>query len=64
MFNTKIKQIEKETNCMITTHGLENQTGCVWIRIKNNSIDSRRLAFFLINSFTNDSCKEVIKFFN
>lgn len=58
-FNTKIRDIESETKCTINLHGIENQNGIVWIRIKNQLIDSRRFAILLINSYTNNSCKEV-----
>ncbi|CAF1000181.1 unnamed protein product [Brachionus calyciflorus] len=59
-FNLKIKDIELETKCVINLHGLENQNSIVWIRIKNSSTDARRFAILLINSYTNNSCKEIV----
>lgn len=45
-------EIEEETQCLITVHGQ-------WIKIKNNSSDSRRTAIKLINTVANNSCKEI-----
>ena len=60
-FISKIKHIELETKCLINLHGVENQNGIVWIRIKNQCSDLRKFAILLINSYTHNSIKEVSK---
>lgn len=62
-FISKIKDIELETKCLINLHGVESQNGIVWIRIKNQCPDLRSFAILLINSYTQNSIKEVSKIF-
>lgn len=45
-------KVEQDTNCKMSIHGQ-------WIKIKGNSVNSRKNAFILINALTNNSCKEI-----
>lgn len=62
-FCSKIKDIESETKCLINVHGIENQNGIIWLRIKNQCSDLRQFAILLLNSYTNNSISEVTKIF-
>lgn len=48
----RLVEIGEETQCIITIHGQ-------WIKIKNNSSAVRKHAFKLVNSATQNCCKEV-----
>jgi hypothetical protein len=47
-----LSQVEQSTGCKASVHGQ-------WVKIKGQSSLTRRHAFSLINSFTDNSCKEV-----
>ena len=51
-----LSQVELSTNCKTSVHGQ-------WVKIKGPSSSARRQAFSIINSFTANSCKEVISIF-
>lgn len=48
----RLVEIGEETQCIITIHGQ-------WIKIKNNSSAVRKHAFKLVNSATQNCCKEI-----
>jgi hypothetical protein len=71
LFAGRVKEIERQSKCTITVHGLDNSSsssssggggggGAVWIRIESRLEEARREAINAFNQLTNNACKEIV----